>query len=179
MTNPLPAPLPLFPAGYAPSASDFDTWITYPLRFCTSSVVFMVEQTVQQSFPQNTATTVVYDTVLYDPYGGWRSATNYWVAPYTGWYLVTATVSLHSLSAGGALFQVALDVSNSAKYVGADLQSEATTVSGAFITAMVPMTGGEDWVGTVMTAAGSVATYETDTSAPGRYPAMEVTFLSQ
>lgn len=95
--------IPVFPAGWAPSDSDMTGWVTNPLSFCTSGVVFQAEQTATQSLTANTysGNTITFDTVIEDPYSGWSPITDQWTAPQTGWYEMIATVGL--AAAAGSL----------------------------------------------------------------------------
>jgi hypothetical protein len=173
----LPPPaVPVFPAGYGPLPADFNGWVQAPLGFLTGQVVFRGAQTVTQSYTAGSNNVIRYDTVNEDPYAGWNGSPSWWwLAPYTGWYEIIVTVSLAATTnyAQAAIFVTG----GTQQYISSEHQGPAGTFGGAGAYAIVALTGGVDYVqGIVMPVTSTVSN---DVSAPGRYPRLTISYLSQ
>jgi hypothetical protein len=179
-----PPPVPVFPAGYFPETADFTGWVQNPFSFLAGGVVFRGQQEVSggQALSGSSYTIIAYDTIPEDPYGGWSATVtasqpaNSWLAPWTGSYEVTVYTSTASAAiwvASGALL--------SGGAVTGVLQGEAVlapsgTFGGSCATFTVQLTGGADYIqGAAIVSAAS----STVTSSPGRYPSMEITYVSE
>jgi hypothetical protein len=168
-----PAEIPVFPAGYAPSATDFDGWVQAPFAFLTSLIVFRAEQHTAQAISANTHTTITYDTVLEDPYAGWSATNHRWTAPFTGWYSITVTAETATPS-GTMDLAAAISISGIVRY-----QLSSTVVSthaaGDCVAFTAAMVGGSDYAAGEVWA--SLAT--TLNSTAGKYSALEIIFVSE
>lgn len=95
MTTPAPS-IPDFIAGFGPQQPDFQNLWVNALAFFQQRVIFRATQTTTATtLPSSGAvTTIAYDNILEDPYGGWSASTHKWTAPagLSGWYQVTVTV---------------------------------------------------------------------------------------
>ena len=172
MTLYAPPAVPGFPAGYGPLPADFNTWVQATLGFLTTSVVFRAEQTSAQTIGTG-LTTLTFDTVLEDPYSGWAPGTNRWTAPYTGLYHVTVSCSI---ATAAIIFQTSLEVTGTTQYETTDVTLSGLTLGGGNAAAIVPLIGGSDYVTGIAQASSSSPT---DVSSPGRFPTMEIAFISQ
>jgi hypothetical protein len=173
-SGPLAPPMPpVFPAGYGPYYEDFEGWIENTFGFLTSQIVFRAQQQTAQSLPAGQFTVISYDTVLEDPYGGWQAGSDSWQAPYSGWYLITVQ---HSYTGGAAISEAAVIVSGGTPYEMSEVTGSSLTEGGAGASLLTSLVGGAD---TVQGVAWINATLNTDVSAPGRYPSIEITFVSQ
>jgi len=178
-------PIPVFPAGYAPLPADMDSWIQYPLGFCTQRVVFRAQQTTHQNLVDGALYNgpVVFDDILEDPFygyptgGGWNPAANQWMAPFTGWYAVTISVSVQAAS---GMLGAVVNLANTQQYVLSQIQVSSATVGAATGSVILPMTGGVDYVyaEAYWASLPSGNNQYTDCSLPGRYPAMEIMLVA-
>lgn len=173
MTTYPPPAVPVFPDGYAPGPSDFDSWVQAPLGGLTYGVVFRAQQTSNQALSTSGFSTLTFDTVLEDPWGGWNAAINQWSAPFTGWYAVTVSCSVSTAS---VQLQVAVGLSNVSKYATTDVTVPGAVLGGSAAWAKVPMSGGNDFITGLAGVSGAAST---DVSAPGRYPSIEISFENQ
>jgi hypothetical protein len=166
-----PPVIPQFPAGYGPFAADFNGWVQSTMGFLTQDIVFRAERHASQTIPTNTTTKIQYDTVLEDPYSGWNASTFEWLAPYTGWYLATTT---STVSAAAGAVAAAVGTPETEQY-GAMVQVTATLFGGCSAEQIVPLTGGVDYVYGATWTSFSATTNTTN----GRYPTLEILFVSQ
>lgn len=73
---------------------------TLDIQFHQNKPVFQVKQAVAQSIPNNTITTLTYDTVIYDSHSGWSNSTHVYTVQVAGWYWVSMQIELDSNSTG-------------------------------------------------------------------------------
>lgn len=172
MTLYTPPLTPQFAAGYAPGPNDFGAWVQQTLGFQVQGIGFRAEQTITQAIGTS-ATTVSYDTVLEDPWSGWVSATNRWVAPESGWYEITAFVSCATTS---TILTPSVLITGSSGYTVDVATQSSAVLGGGTCFARVPMVGGADYV--QIQASGSSG-FSTDVSSAGRFSTLEATFVSQ
>ena len=178
------AAVPVFPAGYGPFASDAQALTGNTLGFTATMPVF---RGIQQ-LPGGQATTGgtfaplalggTAGDILEDTYSGWshtatsKQPANSYLVPYTGWYEVTVTVTCLAqamwLSAG---VQVS---GGTIEYLG-NVNTPAGLAGGCSASLIIPATGGIDYI-----QAGPLtsANATTDTIAAGRYPALEIAYVS-
>jgi hypothetical protein len=174
-----PPLVPVFPAGYGPLPADFDTWVQDTFGFITAQVVFRAEQHTTQSLSSAAFTTITYDTILEDPYGGWSAtstssqAAHSWLAPFTGWYEITLN---HSISTVTTVTEAVPYISATTQWEMSEVSCTSSTEGGTGASLLVSMVGGSDYV---QGQAWSSAAASIDVSAAGRYPWMEITFISQ
>jgi len=183
-----PPPVPAFIAGYAPlpatlgDGSSLTSWVQASLGFCTQRIAFRGRQTVTQNITSaNAFFTLALDTVDEDPFGpygttgyGWRSSSNAWYAPFTGWYEVTVT---GTAQAGNQWLGAGVQVTGGTTFQDEEVAVTAANFGGASASQVVPMIGGgQDYVQARI--IGSV-TFSTDVSTAGRVPSMEIVFLSE
>ena len=173
------AVIPVFPAGNAPLPAAFTAWVRQPLQFLTQVPLFRGQQ--QAVTPQSLAAgfqALSMDTVLEDPYGGWSAAgtgaqaASSWLVPYTGYYEVTVTCSI----AAAALWCAAgVQVSGGTAAYGDMVLVPGSTEGGCSASLTVPCIGGQDYIqgGAYVSTAAT-----TDTSSAGRYPAIEIAYVS-
>lgn len=173
MTYPPPS-VPVFPAGYGPLPADFNTWIQAPFGFLTAQTVLRVQQSTGQGpFGTNTFNTITYDTVLEDPFSGWDSGSSKYTVPFTGWYEITLG---HSISTINTITEAVPYITGTTQYEMVELSNVSSTEGGTSASILLPLIGGEDTIrGQLWTSAAA----SIDVSAPGRYPWLEVTFISQ
>lgn len=184
MTLQSPPPVPVFPAGYGPVTGDFTGWVQNPFSFLTGGVVFRGHQQVSggQALTGGSYTIISYDTIDEDPYSGWSAAgtgsqpANSWLAPYTGSYEITVWTSIMPqavwvgsgvLVSGGVVAGV---------LTGQAVFGSTAGVSGSCATFTAQLTGGADYIQGACTVAANATT---GTTAPGRYPSMEITYVSE
>lgn len=173
MTYPAPV-VPAFTAGDAPDVLDFTSLIVDTLGFCAASVIFRGEQRSSQSTGAgSTISQLLLDTVLEDPYGGWDPSAMEWTAPYDAWYEITVGASVGA-TAGNPYIAAAAIISGT-RYELDSPQTFSGNSGGAVGSVIAWMTGGAD---TLQAAILSTITTSTDTSNPGRYPFLEVSFAS-
>jgi len=172
----LPPPqIPVFPAGFGPLPADFNNWVQATLGFCTAGLLLRAEQQAGggQAITASTFTSITYDTVLEDPYQGWDPVNHKYVVPYTGWYEITMGYSIVSAS---ATIEAVPIISGTTRYELSELTCVSNTLGGAGASLVVPLIGGID---SVRGQAWSSANVTTDTTAAGRFPWLEVTYISQ
>jgi hypothetical protein len=172
---PVPAPPanPVFPAGYDPLTADMNSLVQVPFQFLTGRIVFRGHQQSSQSVTSSGGYQVItLDHVTEDPYGGWVSGSNWWLAPYDGWYEATGYVSVATTTASvqGGFSLTGLTTA------GSEVPTSSAFLGGVIAYAVVPMVQGQDYL--ALTAAAS-ATFPTDTSATGRYPSLEIRYLGR
>ena len=182
MTLFAPPPVPVFAAGYSYLNTDFNTLIQDSLGFCTTGIVFRADQeSGNQSLSSSGSgnNVITYDTVLEDPYGGWSATAtgsqlaHSWLAPYTGWYEVTTT---YSIATANVITEAIVLVTNATEYDLCEITNVSQTEGGGGGSVIVPLIGGVDYLQGLVQVSANVTT---DTSAPGRYPQMQVSFYSQ
>lgn len=168
-----PDPIPVFPAGYAPQDPDFTTWIQDTFGYLTAGTVFRAHQQVSGGQTLSSGATVLsFDTVDEDPYSGWEAASDAWLAPWTGTYEITVCTSV---AAQAVWLGSGLKISGGTVMTGQNLQTPSATVGGSVQTFTVQLTGGVDYIQAVALCSAAAAT---DTSSAGRYPSMEITYVS-
>lgn len=167
-----PPAVPQFPAGYAPQPSDMNGWVQSTFGFLTNNIIFRAEQHTAQALTAATTEVVQYNTILEDPFTGWvGSPSYYWLAPYSGWYEITATteVSTSSVSVGAMI-----EITGNITYEVALLPTPAFPggCSGSYT---VYLAGGSDYVQGIAYSSGTA----TLNSTAGRYSALEISFVSE
>jgi hypothetical protein len=166
-----PPPVPDFPAGYGPYATDFDSWVQAPFGFLTNNVVFRAERHASQTLTASTNVTIEYDTILEDPFGGWNATSYWWLAPYTGWYLVTLTATCSVVS---GIIEALIGTPETLQR-GSLTSMNSSVFGGASASQVVPLTGGYDYVYGCTNVNASTTTNTVD----GRYSTMEITYVSE
>jgi hypothetical protein len=136
-------------------------------------VVFRAEQDTAQSFAATTETTMIWDTILEDPYGGWNSGTQAWYAPVSGWFAVTSTLIIATASSTQTLSNT-IYLTGATEYTASAVQVPSTAPGGSCATFWVPMIAGTDYVQILLynTAAG-----QTD-AGQGQRSTFEIEFVS-
>jgi hypothetical protein len=174
-----PPVVPVFPAGYGPLPADFTTWVQQSFGFLTASTIFRAHQQVAGGQALALGyTTLALDTIDEDPLGGWsavatpRQPANSWLVPFTGTYEITVTVSA---LAAAIWLGAAVLISGGTPVAGEAALMASGTYGGAAATWTQALTGGVDYI---QGQAACSAAATTDTSSPGRYPAMEITYVS-
>jgi hypothetical protein len=168
-----PPMIPVFSAGVGYQAPALDVLVQNSLGFQTAGIVFRAVQKTTQAITGSTFTTLTMDTVLEDPYSGWSSGSNEWLAPFTGWYEITTG---WSCLAANATIEAVIAIS------GLQYELEEITVTTAITGGAgaslgpVPLVGGQDFV---QAQAWSSAGVSTSTASNGRQPWMEITYVSQ
>jgi hypothetical protein len=168
-----PPPVPVFSAGAGYLPAGLNTLVQSSLGFQTAGIVFRAVQKTTQAITASTFTTLTMDTVLEDPYSGWNSGSNEWLAPFTGWYEITMA---WSCGAAAATIEAVIAIS------GLQYELEEVTVASAITGGAgaslgpVPLVGGQDFV---QAQAWSSAGVSTSTASNGRQPWLEITFVSQ
>jgi hypothetical protein len=169
-----PPAIPVFPAGYGPLPSDMDNWIQSPLGFQTQGIVFRAERHASQSLAAPGNTTILWDTVLEDPYSGYSSGSGEWTAPYSGYYAVSVTIVV--TPGLGANIGAGITTIETVYKTSAALTSSALA-GGASAAQLVPAVGGVDYIaGFGYSSSGSTITTST---VNGLYSSMEISFVSQ
>lgn len=177
---------PVFPAGYAPLTSDFNTWVQAPLTFLTDKVVFRAELQASQALTAATFTIVHFGStagdILEDPYGGWSTTTTgsqaaySWLCPAgcSGYYEVTLTAFTANPGSSTDVLQAAL-------YVDGALYSQTSAswgvnghATGSCGAVPVSLVGGIDYVSAYIYTTAGVNT----TATAGQYPTMEIVWVS-
>lgn len=178
MTLWTPPAIPVFPDGYGPLDADFTNWIQATLGFCTQGIGFRAHQVAGGGQALAAGNTVLqYDTIDEDPFAGWSAVATAsqpaysWLVPYTGTYEMTVYASL---AAQGIFFGAGVSVTGTV-VVGTDTNTPSGTEGGACASWTQSLTAGSDWIQGVASASASCST---DTSSAGRYPAMEITYVS-
>jgi hypothetical protein len=178
MTGTVPA-VPQIPAGWDPVQADFNAWVTTPFTFLASRVMFRGQ--LQAAEALSGWTLAQLDTILEDPYGGWSAtvtgsqAAYSWLCPAgcSGWYEITMTGETNPQT-GTSEVWTALYVDGTAYQVASGSLGDTGNTSGSSGSIMVPLLGGSDYVQMYIYSASAV----TAPATAGRYPAMEVSWLS-
>lgn len=173
-----PPPLvPVFPAGYGPTPTDMNNWIQSTLGFQTTGIVFRAEQHTAQTTGTATFTVVNYDTIVEDPYGGWSASStgnqpaHSWLAPYTGYYEVTITGCIATIS---TILESAVLQDGSVLWE-LDESPVGTFFGGGCGHVVMSLDGGVDYIqGQIWTN-----TSTTMQSTLGRYSSIEISYVSQ
>ena len=173
------AVIPVFPAGNAPLPAAFAAWVQQPFQFLTQRPVFRGQQ--QAAGGQSLSAgfqALSMDTVLEDPYSGWSAvltgsqAASSWLVPYTGLYEVTVTCSV---TAAALWLAAGVQVSGGTAAYGDMVLTPASTEGGCSASLLVSAVGGQDYIqGGVFASAAAT----TDTTSAGRYPAVEIAYVS-
>jgi hypothetical protein len=161
-----------------PQQADFLAWWYYNAAFHQNRVVARLRQaSAATSLPSSAGiTTIGFDTVDEDPYGGWNSGTHLWQPPagYSGWYQVTLTVRIVSPA---ALVDLRPALVGSATYNLTTVESQSGAGGGASATFAVYLTGGQDTVGGAAQLINSGAAVNTSLVA-GQQSGMEIVYLA-
>jgi hypothetical protein len=174
-----PPLVPVFPAGYGPQASDFDTWWYQNASFFQNRIVFRADQeNAATSLPDSGAsTTIAYDTVLEDPYSGWNASTHLWTPPagYSGWFQVTVTIRTVAL---GTLVGLRPALTGTWTYHLDSVQGASAGGAGASATFRVYLTGAQDNAGGACQLLNSGSAVNTSLTA-GQRSTLEIVWISQ
>lgn len=181
MTGTVP-PVPQIPAGWAPLAADFTTWVTTPYTFLTSKVLFRGQLQGSDPLSAGVYTLAKLDTVLEDPYSGWSATATgsqpafSWLAPSgcSGWFEVTLTGMTANQASGSAQCGAALYVDGSIYQQAAFSWANNGNTSACSGSVQVPLLGGSDYVQMYIYSTIAVNTPAT----AGRYPDMEIAWIS-
>lgn len=169
---PPPPAIPSFAAGYGYTPTFMDALVQAPLTFLCSQIVFRAHDTSNQAL-STSFSNLTYDTVDEDPYSGWNASSHQWLAPYTGWYSVTVTCSV---ATAGVSLRVAVGQSGAAQYEGTGALLAGAVLGEGSAAAVVLLAGGTDFITGQALASGACST---DTSSPGRFPSLEITYYAQ
>lgn len=179
MTGTVPA-IPQVPAGWAPVGADVTAWVTTPLAFLTSRVMFRGSLAAAQ--PVSGFTLMPLDTIAEDPYGGWSATSTgsqaafSWLTPpgCSGWYEVTMTAMTTSPGNNTDQVQAVLYVNGSPwQQASADWGVNGHD-TGSCGMSPVPLLGGVDYVQLYVFSQSAVNT----PTAAGRHPSMEIAWVS-
>lgn len=146
--------VPYFPAGYGPQQADFTTWWAATAAFMQQRVVFRATQaTTTTTLPSARALeTIIYDTVLEDPYDGYNASTGKWTAPVagSGLYCVTARTFVQAPPALGTVLQQWLGTPDGEPISLQDVPMAECVIpeapGGVCGSAYTFLTGGQDYV---------------------------------
>jgi hypothetical protein len=182
MTTPSPS-VPDFLAGFGLQQSDLQSLWVNAAAFFQQRVIFRATQTTTATtLPSSGAvTTIAYDNIIEDPYGGWSASTHKWTAPagYSGWYQVTVTVwaatpgainTVLSPFAGGS---AAYNPNSGVPLAGVPIPNSPAGVEGSWY---LWLTGGQDatWgAGAILNSGSNVLTNLT----AGEQSSLEITWL--
>ena len=180
-----PPGIPVFAPGYPYLPTDMTNLISAPFSFQATGVVFRAEQHTQQDFfTLNTQYVIKYGTVLEDPYSQWDATNFRWLAPFTGIYEVavfcsvaTTSCSLETSVAINGSIDGNYAITGATFYTTSSAQLSSLTLGGGTGFARVPLVGGVDYIQGA--AQSNVSATVTDVSSAGRYPTMEIAFISQ
>lgn len=168
------ASIPVFPAGYAPLAADFTTWVQDNFGFISAGVLFRAQQTTGggQALTSGGFNVLQYNSVLEDPWGGWTAGTWEWAVPVTGIYEITVT---GMTTASSQWDSGAVRISGTTFVQGEDALCPSGTAGGGICSVIVPLVAGFDYVqgGLVVSASAT-----TDTTSAARFPSMEIALVS-
>lgn len=182
MSGIAPPAVPVFPAGYGPLDTDFDSWVQVPFTFLTDRITCRVNCQSSQNFTSGVtsgASTIIhFDTVLEDSYSAWSNSNHRFTAPFSGWYQVTVFSSIQTAPVN---LQVTVLVSGNSQFSTSAHQLEGSTlgiIGGGCATATVYCDGVDDFIQgqTIITGGVNVTN---DVSSRGRYPRMEIVYVSQ
>jgi hypothetical protein len=181
MTTPAES-VPDFLTGLGPQQSDIAALWPDPAAFFQQRVLFRARQTASTtSLPAaGTMTTIAYDTIDEDPYGGWSAGSHNWTAPagFSGWYQATATVITQQAGAAGVALQIQTLAAGSGSGKLVSVIVPVTTVGGAEATWMVYLIGGADAIAIQAAIQNSAGAISTNDSAAGQYSTFELTWVS-
>lgn len=139
--------LPSYNAGTGWQQGDMNTVFTSPLGFFQQRTIFRATQTTTTtSFATGTpgaASTIAFDTVLEDPYQGWNTGTFAWLAPLTGWYQVTSTISVGNAAANTTLTMEIISPAQTGGNAGLIMSTTGGAIQG---TSYVFLIAGQDSV---------------------------------
>jgi len=140
--------VPVFIAGYAPLAADFDGWVQAPFAFLTSRVVFRAELTNSATWTNNVDVVIPFNSIIEDPFSGWNSGSSAWECPagYSGTYEVSVTVSTAAAADAVTKVEAAAGLNGAITYTcdrGWVPQTSAGIVSGS---AAFQLYGGSDTI---------------------------------
>lgn len=173
MTLPAPPAIPSFATGFTDTTpAYFDGLVQAPLSFLAGQVVFRAHQTSGQALTTSFEF-ITYDTVDEDPYSGWSGSAFAWTPPYTGWYSVTTTCSVSTASVS---LRVAVGQTGTLLYEGTGALLAGAVLGEGSAAAVVLLAGGTDFITGQALASGACST---DTSSPGRFPSLEITYYAQ
>jgi hypothetical protein len=149
-----------------------NNWIQAPLGFQTQNIVFRAEQHTAQTI--TTSAVVAFDTVVEDPYSGWDSGSHLWLAPYSGWYIITSELLFNNVA--GMTTHASVYVSGTIWQAGTSLLSTADAIAGANVSAIAPLIAGADYV---QIQALVVTSATTLSNAANRVSSVDITYISQ
>jgi hypothetical protein len=168
--------VPTFPAGWAPQASDMNTWWYNTAGFLQNGVVLRVHQAgTATTLPDTGAvTTIAFNNVDEDPYSGWNPATHLWTPPagYSGWFQATLTIRTAGLA---GLVDLKPLLVGTYSYQLSTLQSAQAGASG---TNTVYLVGGQDTIGGACSLLNSGSNANTSITA-GQQSTLEIVWVSQ
>jgi hypothetical protein len=172
--------VPDFIAGYGPQQSDMYSLWTSPATFFQDRMVLRVSQSsASQNLPDSGAvTTITFDTVLEDPYGGWSATSHSWTPPtgLFGWFQVTITVWVSSPGLDVVLAPSILTATSVSSFALADItcNSGQGAAEGTYFTYL---NGGQDNVAGQAKVMGASSAVATDITA-GQQSTMEIIWLA-
>jgi hypothetical protein len=179
MAAPSPS-VPDFIAGYGPQQSDMYSLWTGPATFFQNRMALRVSQTSgTTTLPSSGAlTTIQFDTVLEDPYGGWSATHHWWTPPagLYGWFQVTLTVWAVP-TALNVVLELGTLLSNVIPSLALCDIVANNGVSGATGTYWVYMSGGQDNVAGQARVLNASANVPTNLTA-GENSTMEIMWLA-
>jgi hypothetical protein len=182
MTTPTPG-IPNFEAGYGPQKTDMQSLWVNPLAFFQQRTVFRATQsTTTTTLPSSGAiTTIGFDTIIEDPYGGWNATNHWWLAPFSGWYQVTLTVWVASAGATEVVLQPNIQCTGAAGNLAQGVALAAvplpSAAPGAAECTWYPfMVGGLDYVYGAASIQNSSSSIATDNTS-GDQPSMEIIWI--
>lgn len=172
---------PVFPAGYGPFAADFTTWVTSPMTFLATKVMFRAQLQGGQSLGAGN-TLAAYDTILEDPYGGWSAAgsgsqpANSWLAPAgcSGWYEVTLTSWTANPANSTTDLETVLFLDGSIYQECSGDWAVNGHAAGSCGSVPVPLLGGVDYVQGYIGTSTASSTPTTN----GQWPSIEIVWIS-
>jgi len=94
--------------------------------------MLLVQQTVSQSVPSSTFTTITYTNVLYDNYSGYNSGTSFYTAPVNGWYRAAFTIQWAANATPARLGGIENGGSNAVTWLTANDAPSASGVTTSF-----------------------------------------------
>lgn len=172
--------VPDFPAGSGPQQPQFQSWWTGPSTFFLDRIIARVtQQSSSTTLPDSgDAVTILFDTVVEDPYSGWDASTHSWFPPagYSGWYMVTLRVGIDNTAGANVALTLQLNTSYTTypDLVWVNLPSGDCSACAAL---PVFLTAGQDGVAGAASIQNSSSALSTVTTT-GFYPTLEVVWLS-
>lgn len=170
---PAPPQIPAFCTGFEQTTpAYFDGLVQLPLSFLAGQIVFRAHDTTSRSL-SSSFSVIPFSTVDEDPYSGWNATSHQWLAPYTGWYSVTTTVSV---ATSAVQLRVGIGQSGTTLTEGSGALLSSATLGEGAAAAVLLLAGGIDFVNTqALTSSAS----STDVSSAGRFPSLEITYYGQ